>query len=160
MKSTILKLLSFLAITLSLNFNSYGNELPTTSLDPKQIIQDALTNVVENMNLSEKTISKYFSTDYKQYVDGKFLNYNDFISHMIKQKSLLSSAKVTIKQIIVEKNKVSTIHIVDAIKKDGGVVKVQVNAFYILKNNKIILVDELTHVINGEKSDKDLGSSK
>jgi uncharacterized membrane-anchored protein YhcB (DUF1043 family) len=147
-------------IIIPLNLSNYAEGIVNTSIDPKQLIQETLVNVIENMNFSEETISKYFSKDYEQYVDGIKNDYKDFIAHMKKQKSSLKSAKVTIKYIIAENNQVSTVHIVDAVKKNGEIVKFQINALYVVKDNKIILVDELTHMIKGNKSDKDLGSSK
>ena len=60
--------------------------------------------------------------------------------------------------MIVEEDHVATIHIVDAIKNNDEIIKVQVNALMQIKDKKIILCDELTYLIRGEKSDKDLGS--
>ncbi len=139
---------------------SYAAGSSEISFNAKKLIQNSLTKLIPDMNFSEKLIEKYFSQDYVQHVDGITLNYRDFVDHMKKQKSLLASAKVTIKYIIAEGNQVSTLHIVDAIKKNGESVKVQVNAFYRIKDNKIILVDELTHMINGNESDRALASSK
>lgn len=129
-----------------------------TTTKIKQFIQETFLNVIENMNATEKTYAKYFSKDYIQYVDGKKLNYSDFVTHMKAQKSVMKSIKVTFKHIVAEGDKLATIHIVNGIKKDGSRIEAQVNALFQIKNNKIILCDELTHLIKGEKSDRDLGS--
>ena len=60
--------------------------------------------------------------------------------------------------MVAESDKVATIHRVNAIKHDDSHIEVQVNAFFQIKNNKIIFCDELTYLIQGEKSDRDLGS--
>lgn len=129
-----------------------------TISENKQLIKNMFHDVFEDTNASEITYEKYFSKDYVQYVDGKTLNYDDFVNHMRALKSALKSAKITFKYIVGEGDKVATIHIAQGIKKNGGTVETQVNAFFQIKNNKIILCDELTRLIKGEETDKDLGS--
>ena len=43
-------------------------------------------------------------------------------------------------------------------KYSGGKVKAKVIALFVIKDNKIVLCDELTHVIAGSSEDRDLGS--
>lgn len=124
----------------------------------KEFIREVFTNVMENMQATEETYAKYFSKDYVQYVDGKTLNYNQFVAHMKKQKEVFKSAKITFKYIIVEGDKIATIHVGNAVKKDGGIVEAQLNAVFQVKDGKLVLCDELSHLIKGEKSDSDLGS--
>lgn len=128
------------------------------SKDLKAWIKEVFANVVENMNPVESTYSKYFSEDYVQYVDGKTLTYEDFVAHMKAQKAVMRSVTITFKQIVVEGNRIATIHYAEGIKKDGSEIKAQVNAVFEVENGKIISCDELTRLIKGDKSDKDLGS--
>lgn len=114
------------------------------SNDVKQFVKNALVDVVESMSVAEETYVKYFSKQYVQHVDGKTLDYSQLIAHMNAQKSILKSAKITFKHFIAEGNKVSSAHIVDAVKKNGGIIKAQVNALIELKDGKIVLCDELT----------------
>ncbi len=124
----------------------------------KKFIQEVFINLIENRDADEKTYAKYFSKDYIQYVDGKVLDYDHFVKHMKALADTIKSAKVTFKHIVSENDKVATIHRVNAVKHDGSQIEVQVNALFQIKNNKIILCDELTYLIQGEKSDKDLAS--
>ena len=124
----------------------------------KDFVKNALVDVVEDMATTEETYARYFSKKYIQYVDGKTLDYYKLISHMKAQKSILRSAKITFKHLIAEGNKVSSTHVVDAVKKNGGVIKAQVNALIELKDDKIILCDELTFLIEGSKGDEGIGS--
>lgn len=126
----------------------------------KRLVKDTFIHVIEDMNATEETYAKYFAKGYLQYVNGETLNYNDFVSHMIAQKKVMQSIKVTIKHITVENDQVATIHLVEGTKKDGSYLEVQVNAFFIVQDKKFILCDELTHLIKGEKSDHDLGSRR
>jgi len=126
--------------------------------ETKKFIKDVFINLIENRDANEETYAKYFSKDYIQYVDGKILDYDHFVRHMKALSATIKSAQVTFKQIIAERDKVATIHKVNAVKHDGSQIEVQVNAFFQIKNNKIIFCDELTYLIRGEKSDKDLAS--
>lgn len=126
--------------------------------EAKEFIKAAFVNLIENKNADEETCAKYFSKEYIQYVDGKILNYDHFVAHMKALMATIKSAKVTFKHIIAEGDKVTTIHRVNAVKHNGSQIEVQVNALFQIKDNKIILCDELTYLIQGEKSDKDLGS--
>ena|SRR3990167_2181719 len=160
MKDTILRFrfLTILSISL-LGFSiSYAGESKMTSDETKRFVKEAFKHTIENMDATEETYAKYFSKDYVQHVDGKTLKYNYFIAHMKSQKNVMKSAKVTFKSMVVEGDTVATVHLVNGIKKDGGIIEVQVNALFLIKDKKIVLCDELTHLIKGEKSDRDLGS--
>lgn len=131
------------------------------SMTPDQMklfVQNALVDVVEDMGAAEKTFAKYFSQEYTQYVDGRILGYRELVEHMKAQKTVFQSAKITFKHLIAEGNKVASVHVVKAVKKDGGTIEAQVNALMELKDEKIILCDELTFLIQGTKEDEDIGS--
>ncbi|MCI0381578.1 MAG: nuclear transport factor 2 family protein [Chlamydiae bacterium] len=126
----------------------------------KHFIQNVLKEILENLDADEKVISQYFSPNYIQHVDGHTLNYDEFVQHMKKQKSILRSVKVTIDHCVAEENGVSTVHRVEAIKKDGRKLIVKVVAYFKLENGKITLCDELTKLLTGEKEDQDIGSMR
>lgn len=131
-----------------------------TPTETKAFIKEAFSEVFENMNSTEKMYAKYFSPNYVQYVDGKRLNYHDFVDHMKALKSTLKSAKITFKYMVVEGDKIATVHMAEGIKKDGKFVESQVNALFQIKNRKIVLCDELTHLIKGDEADRNLGSRR
>lgn len=124
----------------------------------KSFLKEAFHHTIEEMEPDEEVYARYFSKDYIQHVDGKTLNYDGFVAHMKAQKKVLASAKITFKYMLVDNDKIATIHIVNAVKKDGSIIEAQVNAIIQVKDNKIILCDELTHLIKGLPSDRDLGS--
>lgn len=129
-----------------------------TSNEIKNFIQQVFQQAVEDMNATEVTYSKYFSKDYIQHVDGKKLTYSDFVAHMKTLKSVMKSIKVTFKYLLAEGDKVATVHLIDGVKKDGSIVRAQVNALFQISANKIVLCDELTRLIQGDESDEDLSS--
>jgi len=126
----------------------------------KDFLKIAFEHTIEDVHATEADIAKYFSKDYVQYTDGVKLTYDDFIAHMKAQKEAMTSIKVTFKHMVAENNQVATVHIIDGVKKDGGTIQGQVNALFMIKDNKLIYCNELTHLIKGSKKDKDLGSRK
>jgi hypothetical protein len=126
----------------------------------ENFIKKVFEDVIENMEADEAIISKYFSPAYIQYVDGHTLNYLDFVEHMKKQKNLVHSAKVTIDRCLIENERICTVHRVDLIKKNGEHIAAKVIAYFELKNGKIVLCDELTKILKGNKEDHDIGSVK
>ncbi len=160
MNSRRVRFITALCINTLLTSACFAAEAPMQGDATKQFIRNVFSNVVENMHATEATYATYFSKTYVQYVDGEKLNYADFVAHMKAQKNVMQSVKITVKHIVVEGDKVATIHVIDGVKKNKTRVKAQVNALFQIKDGKIILCDELTHLIAGEKSDKDLGSRR
>ncbi len=126
--------------------------------EKKALLKQAFAEVIENMNVSDATYEKYFSKNYIQQVDGKTLKFADFVAHMKAQKRALQSIKVEFQQMFVDGDKVMTLHTARAIKKDGKAAEMKVFAFFVILDNKIVYCDELTHLIQGDNADKDLGS--
>lgn len=124
-------------------------------------IEEIFENVTENMHPDASLIERYFSPLYQQDVDGHRLDYNGFLQHMIKQKSMVKSVKITIERCVVEENKICTIHRVDVVKNNKQKVVVKVIAYFEFDSDgKLIICDELTHVLEGTKEDRELGSVK
>lgn len=126
----------------------------------KSYIKKVFEDVIENMSADEKVISKYFSPNYIQCVDGHTLDYQDFIQHMKKQKNLINSAKVTIDHCVAEENRICTVHQVDVCKKNGEHIIAKVIAYFELEEGKIVFCDELTKLLKGDKEDHNIGSVK
>jgi len=126
--------------------------------ETKQWIYEIFKNVLESPNVTEETIAKYFSQELVWRVDGKSLGYADFMAHITTLKAVTETIKSTSEHLIVDNDGICSVHIVDVVKKDGSKVKAKVIAFFQVKDQKIILCDELTHIVEGSKSDHDLGS--
>ena len=124
----------------------------------KQIIRSVFTNILESPVMDEVLISKYFSTDYIQYVDGKTINFEDFVKHIQVLKAKIRQISISIKSIVAEGDIVFTNHEVTATMQDGRNGKMKVIAEFRLRDNKVYYCDELTHMVEGDDKDKDLGS--
>lgn len=124
----------------------------------KDVILSVFEEVLGSSSVDEQTIEKYFDPSYIQNVDGVVLDYQGFIKHMKKQKEVIKSIDVEFVTIVQEGDIVFTNHIVDAQKKDDFCVKVKVIAQFTIRDGRLIGCDELTHLLSGNKEDKDIGS--
>jgi limonene-1,2-epoxide hydrolase len=156
-KATFFKLLFAIALIFQIEGAQPVNS--TKNLN-KNFIEKVFKEVIEDLNANEEIISQYFSPHYIQHVDGHHLNYQDFVQHMVVQKSLLDSIKVCIEHCVIEGNAICTVHRVDAIKKNGEKIAIKVISYFEVENKKIILCDELTHLLEGDEMNQNIGSIK
>jgi predicted SnoaL-like aldol condensation-catalyzing enzyme len=89
-------------------------------MDAKELVKKAFEDLFEAEKLDENFISHYFHPEYKQYVDGKELNYEQFVAHMKAVKNSAKKAKVTFKHLIAEGNRVCSVHIAEGTKPCSG----------------------------------------
>ncbi len=59
--------------------------------DYKNLIRESFNAVVEDLNYDQAMIDRYFSPNYRQYVDGKELDYEGFCRHMKFRSSHLKA---------------------------------------------------------------------
>jgi len=64
-----------------------------------QTLRSAFTDVLENAEMNEALISKYFSIDYVHYVNGKTIIYDDFVKHIQVLKNNISQTSISIQSI-------------------------------------------------------------
>jgi hypothetical protein len=96
--------------------------------------------------------------DYIQRVDGREIDYAGFISHMEALHADLASADITFEHIVTDGRSAATVHIVDAVKTNGKRARFKVIAYYQFRGKQVCLIDELTHLLEGDPQDRDLGS--
>lgn len=124
----------------------------------KDLLKEAFRNIIEAPVVDEKQIARYFSQDYIQHVDGKTINYTQFVSHIHTQRKTLASIKVTFLNVVSEGDTVFSNHLIRAHTKDGRILHGKVIGEFTIRDGKITGCDELTHIVGGTEEDQDLGS--
>lgn len=124
----------------------------------KHFIQQLFRDVLENPVFDQLLIEKYFSKDYIQWVDHKSLNYEEFILHIKKLKEKVAQQNIEIISYAENGNIIFTKHIAKSVLKDGSKVCHKVLAEFTIEDEKIIKCDELTLLVEGIITAKDLGS--
>ncbi|WP_421415440.1 nuclear transport factor 2 family protein [Serratia plymuthica] len=122
------------------------------------VVFDALQRVVACSQHQPALIAELFSEDYRQQVDGKSLDYAQFMQHMALLKQLTRSMALDIIAVAGQGEAVLTHHQVRVEKRDGGRSLVKVLAHFTVRDGKICACDELTQLLEGEHGDRDLGS--
>ena len=125
--------------------------------EARTLIENAVTSLLDPQQ-DAAALSRYFAPDYVQDVDGKRLDYGGFIDHARVLKTHLRGGTATIESLIVDGDTIADIHIIDAEKIDGSRIRMKVIAFFIVRDGKIVRVDELTHLLDGDEKDRDMGS--
>lgn len=124
----------------------------------KTVVIGLLSDVFEKKDVDEATIHRYISPDYVQHVDGKTLHYASFLAHIKKQKQVIDSMRFNFISMLHEGKTVFSNHEVSVIKKDGKKLKFKVIAEFTVEHGRIVACDELTHMIEGDTADAELGS--
>lgn len=108
--------------------------------------------------LDMKAIQRWFHPDYRQIVGDTELDRDGFATHVSAQKEAVSETKVTWEHLVEEGDSVASVHIIDAVKRDGSTMAEKVIAYWEFEDDRIIRCDELTHLLSGSAADRDLGS--
>ena len=127
-------------------------------MNNKQLIQQVFKEVMENLSVDPEIIGRFFSQDYIQHVDGKVLNYADFVRHMNALAGATATLTISVHTIVAEGEIVFTNHHVDGYLKNGKRVEGQVIAEFRVRDGKICSCDELTRMVAGGDEARDLGS--
>ena len=106
----------------------------------------------------EAAIHRYFSNDYRQSVDGRVLDLNQLCQHVRVQKQALKELKIEFKTLLSGCDVVFSNHVARAESMDGRSIQIHVIAEFRFRDGKIIACDELSHLIDGDPHDGDLGS--
>lgn len=126
----------------------------------KAFIKESFARVIEDPNATQETYARYFAPEYIQRVDGKEFGFTGFVEHMKALKEATETIKISYQHLIAEGDKVCSVHVAHALKKDGEKVEVKVISVCQIKDGRIVLVDELTHLVSGDAADRDLGSRR
>ncbi|MFS4470269.1 hypothetical protein [Chryseobacterium sp. T20] len=126
----------------------------------KHFIQQVFQEVLENPVFDEVLIEKYFSKQYIQFVDHAQLNYEEFVLHIKKLKEKIAEQKMEIITYAENGNIIFTNHIAKSTLKDGSKVVHKVLAEFTIQNHQIIRCDEMTLLVEGDETEKNLGSER
>ncbi|PAF42376.1 nuclear transport factor 2 family protein [Helicobacter sp. 11S02596-1] len=127
-------------------------------MQTKAIVQECFQKILEEGKIDNTTIEHYFSKNYTQCVNGIQIDFENFKSHLHKQRETIQTITIKFITLLAEGNIVFTNHLVNARKKDGTHSVFKVLAQFSLEDGKIIACDELTQLLEGNQKDSDLGS--
>jgi predicted SnoaL-like aldol condensation-catalyzing enzyme len=127
-------------------------------MENKEIVRNLFKNVFESPEFNEEILRNYVDTAYIQQVDGKTLNYPEFVLHIKLLKEKVNSLNVEFLTLVEEGDIVFSNHIVSLTLNDGKKGKSHGIAEFRIRDGKLYSCDELTFLVEGREKDKDLGS--
>ncbi|MEL5471037.1 nuclear transport factor 2 family protein [Serratia nevei] len=129
-----------------------------TQLTPLNLVLDTLQQVVASPEHRPTQLAARFSADYRQQVDGKVLNFEQFEQHMRLLKRQTRRMTLSVIAAAERGEAVLTHHLVEVEKRDGSCSRVRVLAHFTVREGRICACDELTELLAGSPGDRDLGS--
>lgn len=124
----------------------------------EELVKAYLAEIIEVNDFNENKIRSFLDNDFIQYVNGQKLDLEQCIKHVKVVKSQVTDGKLTFEKLFSDANKVCTVHVAEGKKIDGSVVKFKVIGCLEIKDSKIIIFDELTHLLVGNATDSDMTS--
>ena len=129
------------------------------AMDSKQFVKEAVVYALENHD-SNMDYSKYVSKSFVNPIDGNVFNYQQWVTHQKHIKSMVKSMTPKFNLMVAEGNNVAAIYNIDIVKNDGSKLTVKDMAFFKIKNNKVVYCEELTRLVKGSETDKNIGSTQ
>lgn len=137
-----------------MSFRAFADQNQTmTPEQSRQWIQQALHY---GFAMDTSDYSKYMSNQYIEHIDGQIFNYQQWLHHMLDLKGMMKSYQLSFDEIVAEGDQIATSYVVHATKKDGTKLDIRIIAIFKIQNGKMIYCDELTHLLNGPASEKNL----
>ncbi len=129
-------------------------------MDTKELIKAVFKLVFEEKVTDEETLSQYFSPSYVQTVNNETLDFEAFVKHIAHLQAKISACTITFKRLVAEDNVVFSNHMVDSTLQNGDHVRHHVIAEFEIQDGKIVKCDELTCLLEGHATYRDLGSAQ
>lgn len=125
---------------------------------PAALVRRLFEDVIEGGHIDDASVDHYMAAGYVQRVDGKTLDLPAFKQHLARQRDVVASMRVNFRAMAHDDGIVFSHHDVDVVMHNGDTLRMQVLAQFTIAGDKIIACDELTHLLQGPSSDRDLGS--
>ncbi|MEM8744711.1 MAG: hypothetical protein AAGF14_08775 [Pseudomonadota bacterium] len=102
------------------------------------------------------TLDHFIAEDFVAHSDGVTMNRQEFEGHLNLLREKLSKFEVQMEKIVSSPDCIAALFAVDFFTAEGTHSKIQVNAFYFMRNEQICRLDELTQLISGREEDRGL----
>ncbi|MEM6890754.1 MAG: hypothetical protein AAF636_21865 [Pseudomonadota bacterium] len=133
-------------------------EAPWTDITARESLAEAFADLFGPNNDALVTAKKYMTPDYTQCVDGVVLDFEGFVKHLKTLQSTFRMVDFTFEKVVASGTTILDIHIVDAVKKGRVDNPDEGHSVPSYAWEQIERIDELTHLIEGDAEDRNLGS--
>lgn len=125
-------------------------------------IRLALDELLNQRHLPlEDVLDRHFSPEYRQRTNGRWDDREAFSRHARKLREVVASARIEVLDEIRDGNRYADRHRVHVTKHDGGQAVQEVYLFAELDAaGRFLRVEEVTLMLEGVESDREMGSMK
>jgi hypothetical protein len=122
------------------------------------VLRSAVEKFYTDTFSDDAQIRRYFSEDYVQNVDGKTLRFEEFMMHVRFLRGATKSLRFEVIDAVYADGILADRHRVHIVKANGELMEAEVLAFLRIKDCRVVELNELTQVIKGEATDREMGS--
>ncbi|MFB7666529.1 nuclear transport factor 2 family protein [Kitasatospora sp. NPDC056138] len=104
---------------------------------------------------------RHFAPDYRQRTDGRWDDRQEFLTHIAHLRTVVAGGSVEVHDELTDGNRYADRHTVDITKTDGSAVRMEVYLFgEFAPDGRFNRVEETTLMLDGDESDRNLGSAR
>ncbi|WP_221794354.1 nuclear transport factor 2 family protein [Oceanobacter mangrovi] len=118
-----------------------------------------LANILNGLFAGLIPPEKLFSPDYIQCSDGNILDFAAFTAHLSHVREHTRKVDFEVIDVCICADRLAERHIATVSHLDGKVSKLEVYVFMRIRGNKIVALDEVSRVIEGNEGDRKLASA-
>lgn len=118
-------------------------------------VQEILEKVLIGIDWKQSLVHD-FHPQYRQWVDGKELNYQEFCAHIHWLRNQAHITSITFDQLLCQQETVFSCHNVSGYKINGHQFTIRVMALFEFLNEQIIRTNEMSCVIKGDAANRNL----
>jgi hypothetical protein len=119
----------------------------------KLLVTNAFNQLYNQQRYDKETMHQYFSKDFFLYVNGKIKKLDTLIDQLAQQFQKFESMHIKFLEILADKDKVSSIHILEVISKNKEKQLWQGCALFYIEQSKIVRAFENVGVIENPDND-------
>jgi hypothetical protein len=126
------------------------------------VIANALHDLLNEKTVPlQEAICRHFSDDYRQRTDGHWDDRAGFAQHIAHLREVVERADVRVVDEFIRGHSYADRHVVTIVKTDGSRVVQEVYLFgELAPDGRFSRIEEVTLMLAGAESDRDIGSAR
>ncbi len=121
---------------------------------------DLLKKIWESLYDPKKEVSvvvnQHFHPDYSQCINGVEMGFDDYISHVVEQKSNMFVTQIEYKHFIEKDDALFALYYPKGVNYQGVHIKAEVIAYFKFKEQKLSRIQGQVRLIEGSLADVDM----
>ena len=109
----------------------------------------------------DAALDRHFAPGYRQRTDGEWTDRAQFAAHIAHLREIVADGRISVHEELTSGSTYAERHTIELTKRDGTVVVMEVYAFgEHAADGRFARIEEVTLMLLGHESDRNLGSSR